>query len=68
MALLGQGLVGGEWLFGDYEAKAAAYVLVLAGLRQVLVAGRLTGATLLFAAATYVHFVSVAAAAWAELY
>ena len=31
--LIGQDIVGGEWLFGGYEAKVAAYVLVLAALR-----------------------------------
>ena len=36
MALLGQDIVGGEWLFGGYEAKVAAYVLVLAGSVQRL--------------------------------
>ncbi len=56
MAQLGEGIVGGEWMFGGYEAKVAAYVLVLAALRLVLVAERLTVAVLLFAAATYVHF------------
>jgi hypothetical protein len=56
MALLGEGIIGGEWLFGGYEAKVTAYVLVLAALRLVLVAERLTVATLLFAIATYVHF------------
>jgi hypothetical protein len=55
MALLGQSMLGGEWLFESYEAKVVAYSLVLAGLRLVLVAEGLTGATLLFAAATYFH-------------
>ena len=56
MALLGQDIVGGEWLFGGYEAKVAAYVLVLAGLRSVLVRTRPAAATPLFVAATYFHF------------
>ena len=56
MAQLGEGIVGGEWMFGGYEAKVAAYVLVLAALRHVFVSERLTPATLLFAAATYMHF------------
>jgi hypothetical protein len=47
MALIGQDIVGGEWLFSGYEAKA---------LRLVLVRERLATATLLFAAATYFHF------------
>jgi hypothetical protein len=56
MGLIGQDIVGGEWLFDGYEAKVAAYVLVLAALRLVLVSRRLTAAILLFAAATYLHF------------
>lgn len=55
MALFGQSMFGGEWLFANYEAKVIAYILVLAGLRLVLVAEGLTGATLLFAAATCFH-------------
>jgi hypothetical protein len=55
-ALVGQNIVGGEWLFGDYEAKVAAYVLLLAALRLLLIQERLTATTLLFAAATYLHF------------
>jgi hypothetical protein len=56
MALVGQDIIGGEWLFGGYEAKVAAYVLVLAAIRLVLAREQLTVATLLFAAATYFHF------------
>jgi hypothetical protein len=56
MGLIGQDIVGGEWLFSGYEAKVAAYVLVLAAVRLVLVSERQTAATLLFVAATYVHF------------
>jgi hypothetical protein len=55
MALLGQDIVGGEWLFSGYEAKVAAYILVLWALRLVL-EERLTAATLLFVGATYFHF------------
>lgn len=55
LALMGQTLVGGEWLFNGYEAKVAAYVLVLAGLAMML-DGRKFVAALLFAAATYFHF------------
>ena len=55
VALIGQDIVGGEWLFGGYEAKVAAYVLVLAALRLVLLRERLAAATLLLAIATYVH-------------
>jgi hypothetical protein len=56
VALIGQDIAGGEWLFGGYEAKVTAYVLVLAALRLVLTSERLTAATLLFAVATYEHF------------
>jgi hypothetical protein len=55
-ALLGQTLFGGEWLFNGLEAKVAAYVGVLAGLAMVLRGRRLVGAALVFAAATYCHF------------
>jgi hypothetical protein len=54
-ALMGQTLFGGEWLFGGAEAKVPAYVLVLAGLTLTL-DGKRVGAALLFAAATYFHF------------
>jgi hypothetical protein len=53
--LMGQTLVGREWLFNGYEAKVAAYCLVLAGLAMVL-DGRRDAAVLLFAAATHFHF------------
>jgi hypothetical protein len=56
LELIGQDIVGGEWLFGGYEAKVAAYVLVLAALRLVLISERLTAAALVFALTTYVHF------------
>jgi hypothetical protein len=55
-ALVGQDIIGGEWLFSGYEAKVAAYVLVIAAIRFVLVTRQLAGATLLFVAATYIHF------------
>jgi hypothetical protein len=55
-ALLGQTLFGGEWLFNGVEAKVAAYACVLAGLAMVLGGKRLHGAALVFAAATYFHF------------
>jgi hypothetical protein len=54
-ALMGQAIIGGEWLFNGYEAKVAAYCLVLAGLAVVLDAKRLVPAALLFGAATYFH-------------
>jgi Domain of unknown function (DUF6798) len=56
MALIGQDISGGEWLFGDYEGKVAAYILVLAALRLVLTRDRLNTATLLLVLATYFHF------------
>lgn len=55
-ALLGQTLMGGEWLFGGFEAKVVAYFCVLAGLYRAASHRPLTGAALLFAAATYFHF------------
>ena len=55
-ALIGQDIIGGEWLFNGYEAKVVAYVLVLAALRIVLTRERVTVAALLFASATYFHF------------
>jgi hypothetical protein len=55
-ALLGQTVFGGEWLFNGVEAKVAAYAGVLAGLAMVLDGKRLLGAALVFAAATYFHF------------
>jgi hypothetical protein len=55
-ALLGQTLFGGEWLFHGAESKVAAYILVIAGLVPVLSGGTLRRAALLFAAATYFHF------------
>ena len=56
IALIGQDIIGGEWLFGGYEAKVIAYVLVLAAIRLVLIREQLTVAVLLFAASTYFHF------------
>ncbi len=55
-ALLGQAMFGGEWLFDGVEAKVAAYVCVLAGLAAVMSGARLAGVALLFAVATYFHF------------
>ena len=43
-ALIGQDIIGGEWLFNGYEAKVVAYVLVL---RIVLTRERVTVAALL---------------------
>jgi hypothetical protein len=56
MWVIGQDIVGGEWLFSGYEAKVTAYVLVLVALRLVLLGQRPRVATLLFALATYCHF------------
>jgi hypothetical protein len=55
-AWLGQTLFGGEWMFKGVEAKVAAYPCVLAGLAMVLAGKRLFGTALVFAAATYFHF------------
>lgn len=55
-ALLGQTLVGGEWLFNGFEAKVVAYGFVLAGLCAALSRRSLALAALPFAAATYFHF------------
>jgi uncharacterized protein DUF6798 len=54
-ALMGQTLMGGEWLFNGYEAKVAAYGLVVAALAMAL-DGRQFAAAALCAAATYFHF------------
>ncbi|MBV9252325.1 MAG: hypothetical protein JO227_24145 [Acetobacteraceae bacterium] len=54
--LIGQDIIGGEWLFSGYEAKVAAYVLVLAGLRLMLARRQSAAAALLFAVATWFHF------------
>lgn len=55
-ALLGQAIIGGEWLFSGFEAKVAAYIFVLAGLAVTLSRRSLFGAALFFAVATYLHF------------
>jgi hypothetical protein len=56
MALIGQDIIGGEWIFSGYEAKVAAYILILVALRLVLTREQLDAATLLLALATYFHF------------
>ncbi len=55
-ALLGQAMFGGELLFDGVGAKVAAYVCVLAGLAAVMGGARLARVALLFAVATYFHF------------
>ncbi len=55
-ALMGQAIIGGEWLFSGFEAKVAAYILVLAGIAASLGGRSAFGVALLFAAATYLHF------------
>ncbi|HEX6843098.1 MAG TPA: hypothetical protein VF113_16305 [Stellaceae bacterium] len=55
-ALLGQTLMGGEWLFSGVEAKVIAYGLVLAGLYMAATGPSFLAPTLLFAQATYFHF------------
>jgi hypothetical protein len=52
--LLGESLIGDEWLFQGVEAKAFAYPFVLAGLACVL-GGRAVTGMLAFVAATYFH-------------
>ncbi len=54
--LMGQTLMGGEWLFGDYEAKIPAYCLVIAGLARMLCRRGLVATALLLALASYFHF------------
>ncbi|HWG79819.1 MAG TPA: hypothetical protein VN681_08600, partial [Stellaceae bacterium] len=55
-ALLGQTLMGGEWLFNGVEAKIIAYGFVLAGLYMAATGPSFLAPTLLFAQATYFHF------------
>jgi hypothetical protein len=55
-ALLGQTLMGGEWLFNGVEAKVISYCLVLAGLYMAATGPSFLAPTLLFAQATYFHF------------
>src|SRR6185437_4992 len=55
-ALVGQTLMGGEWLFNGFEAKVIAYGLVLAGLYMAATGPSFLAPTLLFAQATYFHF------------
>jgi len=55
-ALLGQNLVGGEWLFDGFEAKVIAYGFVLGALHAASTRRSLVGATALCLAATYFHF------------
>ncbi len=55
-ALLGQSLIGGEWLFRGFEAKIVAYGFVLAALRAASARRSLVAATALCVAATYFHF------------
>jgi hypothetical protein len=55
-ALLGQNLIGGEWLLHGFEAKIVAYGFVLAALRAACARRGLVAATMLSIAATYFHF------------
>jgi hypothetical protein len=55
-ALLGQTLFGGEWLFNGFEAKVLAYALVLVGLAIALEGKGTLLPVLLFALASYFHF------------
>src|SRR5689334_9307716 len=55
-ALMGQALFGGEWLFSGVEAKVLAYALVLLGLALTITGRDLLAVALVFAIATYCHF------------
>src|SRR5258708_20355512 len=55
-ALAGQTLMGGEWLFNGFEAKVISYCLVLAGLYMAATGPSFLAPILLFAQATYFHF------------
>ena len=54
--LLGQQIMGGEWLFSGYEAKVAAYAFVLAGLVAAVARPWPWAHVPLFVVATYFHF------------
>jgi len=54
--LLRQQIMGDEWLFYGYEAKVAAYAFVMAGLVAIIARRRSWTGVLLFAVATYLHF------------
>jgi hypothetical protein len=54
--LLHQQIMGDEWLFSGYEAKVAAYALVMAGLIATMAPQRSWASIALFAVATYFHF------------
>ena len=54
--VIGQSLFGGEWLFGGYESKVAAYVLVILGLHAVITHATLWWGVAAFIAASYFHF------------
>jgi hypothetical protein len=55
-ALLGQTVVGGEWLLHGFEAKVVAYGFVLAALHAAYSRRGLVATTALATAATYFHF------------
>jgi hypothetical protein len=55
-ALLGQNVIGAEWLFHGFEAKVVAYGFVLAALHAASTRRSLITATSLCVAATYFHF------------
>jgi hypothetical protein len=55
-ALLGQSLMGGEWIFHGFEAKVVAYGFVLAALYAARVRQGLGIAMALCVIATYFHF------------
>jgi hypothetical protein len=55
-ALMGQTLFGGEWLFSGFEAKVLAYILVALGLALTIGGRNYLVIALVFAFATYFHF------------
>ena len=56
MALIGQDIVGGEWLFGDYEAQGGGLYSRPLGSPPRIDQRTPTTAALLWSLATYFHF------------
>lgn len=54
--LLGQSLIGGEWIFNGFESKVVAYGFILAALYTMRTRRGLVITTALCALATYFHF------------
>ncbi|MEM7284605.1 MAG: hypothetical protein AAF438_23660 [Pseudomonadota bacterium] len=53
--LMGQEIIGGEWLFGGFEPKTVAYPLCIFGIAASVNRQYVRSVTL-FAGATYIHF------------